>query len=128
MTLKQISPIMLKAIVAIEDDRFYEHGALDMKGTLRALLQNQSSGSVQQGGSSITQQYVKISLVEKAKTPEEVAAATADTYQRKVAELRYAVAVEKQYSKNEILEKYLNLANFGDGAWGIQQAAQHYFS
>ncbi|MBB5981443.1 membrane peptidoglycan carboxypeptidase [Kribbella solani] len=126
--LSQVAPIMQKAIVAIEDDRFYEHGALDMKGTLRALLQNQSSGSVQQGGSSITQQYVKISLVEKAKTPEEVAAATADTYQRKVAELRYAVAVEKQYSKNEILEKYLNLANFGDGAWGIQQAAQHYFS
>ncbi|TDW90158.1 membrane peptidoglycan carboxypeptidase [Kribbella pratensis] len=126
--LKDVAPIMQKAIVAIEDDRFYEHGALDAKGTLRALLQNQSSGSVQQGGSSITQQYVKISLVEKAKTPAEVAAATADTYQRKVAELRYAVAVEKQYSKNEILEKYLNLANFGDGAWGIQAAAQHYFS
>ncbi|TDO59771.1 membrane peptidoglycan carboxypeptidase [Kribbella sp. VKM Ac-2571] len=126
--LKDVAPIMQKAIVAIEDDRFYEHGALDAKGTLRALLQNQSSGSVQQGGSSITQQYVKISLVEKAKTPTEVAAATADTYQRKVAELRYAVAVEKQYSKNEILEKYLNLANFGDGAWGIQAAAQHYFS
>ncbi|NIK54978.1 penicillin-binding protein [Kribbella shirazensis] len=126
--LSQVAPIMEKAIVAIEDDRFYEHGALDAKGTLRALLQNQSSGSVQQGGSSITQQFVKISLVEKARTPEEVAAATADTYQRKVAELRYAVAVEKQFSKNEILEKYLNLANFGDGAWGIQAAAQHYFS
>ena len=126
--LKDVAPIMQKAIVAIEDDRFYEHGALDLKGTLRALLENQSSGTVQQGGSSITQQYVKISLVEKAKTPAEVAAATADTYQRKVAELRYAIAVEKQYSKNEILEKYLNLANFGDGAWGIQAAAQHYFS
>jgi membrane peptidoglycan carboxypeptidase len=126
--LSQVAPIMQKAIVAIEDDRFYEHGALDLKGTLRALLQNQSSGGIQQGGSSITQQYVKVSLVEKAKTPEEVAAATADTYQRKVAELRYAIAVEKEYSKNEILEKYLNLANFGDGAWGIQAAAQHYFS
>ncbi|MEU8225102.1 transglycosylase domain-containing protein [Kribbella sp. NPDC048915] len=126
--LSQVAPIMQKAIVAIEDDRFYEHGALDAKGTLRALLQNKTAGTVQQGGSSITQQFVKISLVEKAKTPEEVAAATADTYQRKVAELRYAVAVEKQFSKNEILEKYLNLANFGDGAWGIQAAAQHYFS
>ncbi|MEU4192967.1 transglycosylase domain-containing protein [Kribbella sp. NPDC026611] len=126
--LAAVAPIMQKAIVAIEDDRFYEHGALDLKGTLRALLQNQSSGSVQQGGSSITQQFVKISLVEKAKTPEEVAAATADSYQRKLAELRYAIAVEKEYSKNEILEKYLNLANFGDGAWGIQAAAQHYFS
>ena len=126
--LGAVAPIMQKAIVAIEDDRFYEHGALDLKGTLRALVQNQSAGTVQQGGSSITQQYVKISLVEKAKTPDEVAAATADTYQRKVAELRYAIAVEKEYSKNEILEKYLNLANFGDGAWGIQAAAQHYFS
>ncbi|WP_329483628.1 transglycosylase domain-containing protein [Kribbella sp. NBC_01484] len=126
--LSAVAPIMQKAIVAIEDDRFYEHGALDLKGTLRALLQNKSSGGIQQGGSSITQQYVKVSLVEKAKTPDEVAEATADTYQRKVAELRYAIAVEKQYSKNEILEKYLNLANFGDGAWGIQAAAQHYFS
>jgi membrane peptidoglycan carboxypeptidase len=128
VSLDQISRKMIEAIISIEDARFYEHGALDLKGTLRALLQNQSAGSVQQGGSNITQQYVKISLVEKAKTPEEVAAATADNYQRKVAELRYAIAVEKQYSKQEILEKYLNLANFGDGAWGIQAAAQHYFS
>jgi membrane peptidoglycan carboxypeptidase len=125
--LSQVAPIMQKAMVAIEDDRFYEHGALDLKGTLRALLRNQSEGSVQQGGSSITQQYVKMSLVEKANTPDEVAAATAETYQRKVAELRYAIAVEKQYSKNEILEKYLNLANFGDGAWGIEAASLHYF-
>ena len=125
--LTQVAPIMQKAMVAIEDDRFYVHGALDLKGTLRALLRNQSEGSVQQGGSSITQQYVKMSLVEKANTPDEVAAATAETYQRKVAELRYAIAVEKQYSKNEILEKYLNLANFGDGAWGIEAASLHYF-
>ncbi|TCO50464.1 membrane peptidoglycan carboxypeptidase [Kribbella antiqua] len=128
VTLKQISPIMLKAIVAIEDDRFFEHGAIDAKGTLRALLRNQSNGSVQQGGSSITQQYVKMSLIAKARTVEEVRAATAETYERKVAELRYAIAVEKQYSKWEILEKYLNLANFGDGARGIETAAQHYFS
>jgi len=125
--LSQVAPIMQKAMVAIEDDRFYEHGALDLKGTLRALMRNQSEGAVQQGGSSITQQYVKMSLVEKANTPEEVAAATAETYQRKVAELRYAIAVEKEFSKNEILEKYLNLANFGDGAWGIEAAALHYF-
>ena len=128
VTLKQVNPLMLKAIVAIEDDRFYEHGALDMKGTLRALLRNQSQGAVQQGGSSITQQYVKMNLVEKAKTPEEVSAAIADTYERKVAELRYAIAVEKEYSKAQILEKYLNLANFGDGAWGVEAAALHYFS
>src|SRR5262249_54782926 len=109
VTLKQIAPIMLQAIVAIEDDRFYQHGALDAKGTLRALLRNQSSGGVQQGGSSITQQYVKQSLINKARTPEEVAQATADTYERKLAELRYAIAVEKEMSKDEILNGYLNL-------------------
>ncbi|ADB29567.1 glycosyl transferase family 51 [Kribbella flavida DSM 17836] len=126
--LDQINPIMRKAIIAIEDDRFYEHGAMDAKGTLRAMLRNQSEGSVQQGGSSITQQYVKLSLIAKAKTPEEYQRATASTYQRKIAELRYAVAVEKQFSKDEILEKYLNLANFGDGAYGVEAAARHYFS
>jgi membrane peptidoglycan carboxypeptidase len=126
--LAQVAPIMRKAIVSIEDDRFYEHGALDAKGTLRALVRNQSDGGVSQGGSSITQQFVKLSLIEKARTPEEVKAATAETYQRKIAELRYAVAVEKQFSKDEILEKYLNLANFGDGAYGIEAASLHYFS
>ncbi|MEV0282996.1 penicillin-binding protein [Kribbella sp. NPDC050820] len=127
VTLKQISPVMLKAIVAIEDDRFYQHGALDAKGTLRALLRNQSQGSVQQGGSSITQQYVKLSLVAKARTPEEIQAATAETYERKVAELRYAIAIEKQYSKDEILNRYLNLAFFGDRSYGVEAAAMHYF-
>ncbi|WP_433158884.1 penicillin-binding protein [Kribbella sp. CA-247076] len=127
VTLKQISPVMRKAIVAIEDDRFYEHGALDAKGTLRALLRNQTSGDVQQGGSSITQQYVKLSLVAKARTPEEIQAATAETYERKVAELRYAIAVEKQFTKDQILERYLNLAFFGDRSYGVEAAAMHYF-
>jgi membrane peptidoglycan carboxypeptidase len=125
--LSAVSPIMRKAIVAIEDSRFYEHGALDLKGTLRAMLRNQTEGEVQQGGSSITQQYVKMSLVEKAKTAAERADATAVTYQRKLTELRYAVAIEDQLSKDEILERYLNLANFGDGTYGVQSAAQHYF-
>ena len=127
VTLKQISPIMLKAIVAIEDDRFYEHGALDFKGTLRALLRNQSSGGVQQGGSSITQQYVKQTLINKARTPEEVKQATAETYERKIAELRYAIAVEKEMSKGAILNGYLNLAFFGDRSYGVEAAAMHYF-
>jgi membrane peptidoglycan carboxypeptidase len=118
---------MRKAIVAIEDSRFYDHGALDLKGTLRAMLRNQTEGEVQQGGSSITQQYVKISLVEKARTAAERTAATAVTYERKLTELRYAIAVEDQLSKDEILERYLNLVNFGDGSYGVQAAAQHYF-
>ncbi|MEU4390512.1 penicillin-binding protein [Kribbella sp. NPDC023855] len=130
-SLNQISPIMQKAIIAIEDDRFFEHGALDAKGTMRALVRNQSNGSVQQGGSSITQQFVKLSLVEKANAAGDekaIAEATADTYERKIAELRYAIAVEKQFSKNEILLKYLNLANFGDGTYGVEAAAKHYFN
>ncbi|MFC6159721.1 penicillin-binding protein [Kribbella jiaozuonensis] len=127
VTLKQISPVMLKAIVAIEDDRFYEHGAIDAKGTLRAMLRNQSSGGVQQGGSSITQQYVKLNLINKARTPEEVKEATAETYERKIAELRYAIAVEKELSKNQILNGYLNLAFFGDRSYGVEAAAMHYF-
>ncbi|TCO32434.1 membrane peptidoglycan carboxypeptidase [Kribbella steppae] len=127
VSLSYINPIMRKAIVAIEDSRFYEHGALDLKGTLRAMLRNQSEGEVQQGGSSITQQYVKLSLVEKAKTAEERRRATAVTYERKLTELRYAIAVESQYSKDQILERYLNVVNFGDGTYGVQAAAQHYF-
>ncbi|WP_350275402.1 transglycosylase domain-containing protein [Kribbella sp. HUAS MG21] len=125
--LSAISPIMRKAIIAIEDSRFYEHGALDLKGTLRAMVRNQTGGEVQQGGSSITQQYVKMSLVEKAKNAAERAKATEVSYQRKLTELRYAIAVESQLSKDQILERYLNLANFGDGTYGVQAAAQHYF-
>jgi membrane peptidoglycan carboxypeptidase len=126
--LARINPIMRKAMVAIEDARFFQHGAMDAKGTLRAMLRNQSEGTVQQGGSSITQQYVKMSLLDKAKTDAERRAATAATYERKLTELRYAVAVEEEFSKAEILEKYLNLANFGDGAYGVEAAARHYFS
>ncbi len=125
--LSQISRKMVKSIVAIEDYRFYQHGALDMKGTLRALVTNQSSGGVVQGGSSITQQMVKMTLLSQAKTKKERKAATADTYARKLTELRYAIAFEQHYSKDWILERYLNIAYFGDGAYGVQAAARHYF-
>ena len=72
--------MMVKAIVAIEDYRFYQHGALDLKGTLRAFVTNQANGGVVQGGSSITQQMVKMTLLNQAKTKAEQQAATADTY------------------------------------------------
>jgi membrane peptidoglycan carboxypeptidase len=123
----QISRKMVKSIVAIEDYRFYQHGALDLKGTLRALITNQSSGGVVQGGSSITQQMVKMTLISQAKTKKERKAATDDTYARKLTELRYAIAFEQHYSKDWILERYLNIAYFGDGAYGVQAAARHYF-
>ncbi|MFB6721195.1 penicillin-binding protein [Kribbella sp. NPDC056345] len=125
--LNQIAPIMKTAIIAIEDSRFYEHGALDPKGTLRAMIRNHGSGEVQQGGSSITQQYVKLSLIEKARTVAERQKATEVSYERKLTELRYAIALESRLTKNEILERYLNLVNFGDGTYGVQVAAQHYF-
>ncbi|MEZ0577740.1 penicillin-binding protein [Nocardioides sp. MH1] len=128
VSLSQISRIMVKAIVSIEDYRFYQHGALDVKGTLRALFTNQAAGGVTQGGSSITQQLVKLTLLNQANTKAERAAATEDSYARKLRELRYAIALEKKHSKDWILERYLNTAYFGDGAYGIQAAAQHYFN
>ena len=126
--LEDVSPIMKKAIIAIEDYRFYDHGALDLKGTLRAFLTNQAEGGTVQGGSSITQQMVKMTLLSQADTKEEQLAATASTYERKLNELRYAIAFEEKYSKDWILERYLNIAYFGDGAYGIEAAARHYFS
>ena len=125
--LSKVAPIMQKAIIAIEDYRFYQHGALDLKGTLRAFVNNQTSGNTQ-GGSSITQQMAKMTQLAQARTAAERKAATANTYQRKILELRHAIAFEQNYSKDWILERYLNLAYFGDGAYGVQAAARHYFS
>jgi membrane peptidoglycan carboxypeptidase len=128
VSISQVAPVMRKAIVAIEDYRFYEHGAMDIKGTLRAFVTNQASDEVVQGGSSITQQMVKMTLINQANTQAEREAATADTYERKLNELRYAVAFEEKYDKDWILERYLNIAYFGDGVYGIEAAARHYFS
>ncbi len=126
--LAKVAPIMRKAQVAIEDSRFYQHGALDLKGTLRAFVTNQTAGHTAQGGSSITQQLVKMTLLNQAKTKEQRAAATAETYHRKLRELRYALALEQTHSKNWILQRYLNIAYFGDGVYGVEAAARHYFS
>jgi membrane peptidoglycan carboxypeptidase len=126
--LEKIAPIMRQAILASEDARFYDHGALDVQGTIRAFLKNQASNGVTQGGSSITQQLAKMTQLNQARNKQEREAATADTYQRKLQELRLAVAFEKNYSKDWILERYLNIAYFGDGTYGIQSASRHYFS
>lgn len=127
VSLDQISRTMIEAIISIEDSRFYQHGALDLKGTVRALVTNQANSGVVQGGSSITQQMVKMTLQTQAHTKAERAAATEDTYARKLKELRYAIAFEQLHSKDWILERYLNIAYFGDGTYGIQSAARHYF-
>jgi membrane peptidoglycan carboxypeptidase len=127
--LSSIAPIMQQAQVAIEDHRYYQHGALDLQGTLRALVST-SQGNTQ-GGSSLTQQYVRLMLVEQAEENNDAAArvaATENTLARKVRELRYAIAVEKAISKDQILEGYLNIAYYGDGAYGVEAAARHYFN
>ena len=125
--LDQISPTMQQAILAIEDNRFYSHGALDFKGTVRALINN-ATGQATQGGSSITQQLVKLTLVQQARTQAEIEAATETSIARKIRELKLATEYEKTHSKDEILERYLNLAYYGDGAYGINAAARHWFS
>ncbi len=126
--LSEIAPVMQQALVAIEDVRFYQHGALDIRGTLRALVKNQTSGQVVQGGSTITQQLVKLTLQVNARTAAEFKAASARTVQRKILEWRYATWVEEHLTKKQILEHYLNAAYFGDGAYGIEAASKHYFS
>jgi len=124
----QISPVMRQAIVAIEDSRFYQHGAIDFKGTLRALIYNVEHKTVQ-GGSTLAQQYVKNVLYLSSPNPQAAfAGATSETVGRKIRELRMAVRVEHSMSKNQILAGYLNAAYFGSSAYGVQVAAQRYFS
>ncbi|MFW6721989.1 transglycosylase domain-containing protein [Streptomyces sp. MAR4 CNY-716] len=124
-----IAPVMRQAIVAIEDERFYEHGAVDLQGILRALNSNAQSGTVSEGASTLTQQYVKNVFVEEAgNDAEKVAEATRQTLGRKIQELKYAIQVEKELTKDEILENYLNIAFFGQQAYGIEAAAERYFS
>src|SRR4051794_34307820 len=124
----QISDIMKQALVDIEDSRFYDHNGLDVQGTLRALVTNVAAGSVQEGGSTLTQQLVKQTLLQTAETPEEQQAATEESVGRKLKEARLALALEDTYSKDEILTRYLNIVYFGQGAYGVQAAAQKYFS
>ncbi len=127
--LKDISPYMQKAIVAIEDARFYQHGAVDLKGVLRALNRNAQSGGVSEGASTLTQQYVKNVFVEEAgDDPTKVAQATQQTLGRKIKELKYAIQVEEELGKKKILENYLNITFFGQQAYGVEAAAQRYFS
>ena len=124
----QIAPVMKQAMVAIEDARFYEHNGLDVQGTLRALAANLAAGGVEEGGSTLTQQLVKQTLLQTAETDAERVAATEQTVGRKLREARLALALEETYSKDEILARYLNIVYFGKNAYGIQAAAQAFFS
>ena len=131
--IDQIAPVMQQSIIAIEDSRFYEHGAVDVRGIARAVVSN--AGGDTQGASTLTQQYVKNILIEQAveEGDTEAAAAAAESsgiagYSRKLREMKLAVSVEKEKSKDEILAGYLNVAYFYNGVYGIEAAARYYFN
>jgi membrane peptidoglycan carboxypeptidase len=126
--LADVAPVMRQAMVAAEDVRFYEHHGVDVKGVARAYVANQSAGATSQGASTLTMQYVRQALEYSASTPQQVVDATSDTVGRKLREMRYAIAVEKRLTKDQILERYLNLAPFGHSAFGIYAASQVYFN
>jgi len=125
-----IADVMKKAIIAIEDKRFYEHNGVDATGIARAFVTNLGD-SGRQGASTITQQYVRNSLAERGYLEgdaDQVSAATEQTTERKLREIKYAMALEKTQSKDEILTGYLNIAPFGPITYGVEAASQRYFS
>ena len=124
----EISRDMKNAIVSIEDRRFWDHSGVDWQGTLRAALANLTSGSVQQGASTIEQQLIKNhTLLVEAETEAERRAATATDYGRKLREIRIAQDLEDEMTKEEVLTGYLNIVPFGNGAFGVENAARTYF-
>ena len=116
VTLADVPPHVVDTILAIEDWEFYEHDGVDVRSTVRALLENLESGGVTQGGSTITMQVIKLSLL----SPEQ-------SLERKVREAILAMRLEEQMTKEQILERYLNMVYFGNGAYGLQAAAELYF-
>src|SRR4051794_5838481 len=119
---------MKAAIVAIEDRRFYQHQGVDWQGTIRAVVANSASGDVVQGASTLTQQYVKNYLLYvEAQTEAERLKATEQTPARKLREARIALQLERALSKEEILDRYLNIVFWGNGAYGVSAAARTYF-
>lgn len=118
VTLDDLPDHLIDAVLAIEDRRFYEHHGIDWNGVGRALTENLSAGEVEQGGSTITQQLVKNTMTE---SPER-------DLKAKAREAIIAYRLEKEMSKDEILERYLNVVNFGNGAYGVKAAAERYFN
>ena len=130
--LSKISKNMQNAIIAIEDARFRDHGGVDPVGLLRAFASNEfGSGAEVQGASTLTQQYIKNLFLEQAVAKGDKQAqlqAVARDPKRKLLEVRAAIDLEKVLTKDQILERYLNIAYFGNGAYGVQAAAERYFS
>lgn len=118
--LERISDRLIDAVIAIEDARFWEHDGVDYRAIGRALVSNISSGGIREGGSTITQQYVKNSIISPGETAER-------TIERKINEAALARQLEKRLDKEVILERYLNTVYFGAGAYGVQAAAKTYF-
>jgi membrane peptidoglycan carboxypeptidase len=126
--LKQVSKSVINALIATEDRRFYEHHGVDVRGLMRAALH--TSNGNKQGASTLTEQYVKQANYYRAISNDDVAAANAAIDQnldRKLSDAQCALKLEKQYKKDQILEKYLNIAFFGENSYGIQTAALTYF-
>ena len=116
VALEEMAPVLVAAVLAIEDSRFFSHKGVDLRAVARALRRNAEAGEVKEGGSTITQQYVKNVLLDPKKT-----------VHRKVREAVMAIQLERTHTKEAILEGYLNRIYFGNGAYGVQAAAQLYF-
>jgi membrane peptidoglycan carboxypeptidase len=136
VTADQVSPFLKHAVVDGEDRRFYEHGGVDLPSVARAAIRNQDSSSVQSGSSTLDMQLVKNILVQQAvaqgKTPAErdklIFGATKATIDRKLKEMKLAIGLDKKYTKQEILLGYLNIVGMGSNTYGVESAAQQYFS
>ncbi|MBR5388242.1 MAG: transglycosylase domain-containing protein, partial [Clostridia bacterium] len=114
--LKDVPQHTVNAFIAIEDKRFYKHNGIDTRGVIRAIFNNVKSFSFKEGASTISQQLIKNTHLSSDKT-----------LNRKLAEMKLARELEKRYSKDEIIEKYLNTIYFGNGCYGISSAAEKYF-
>ncbi|MFE5292205.1 transglycosylase domain-containing protein [Isoptericola sp. NPDC056618] len=128
--LDEISEPMQHAVIAIEDERFYEHGGIDVQGMTRALANN-VAGHATQGASTLTQQYVKNMLIDQALQDGDqfgVIKASEDSISRKLTEAKMAISLEKTMTKDEVLQGYLNAAQFGSRSiYGVEAAARYYF-
>ena len=116
VTIDQIPDTLVEAVISVEDQRFYKHHGINYLRMVRALVENAFKGKIVSGGSTITQQLAKNTFLTQERT-----------YSRKFKEMILAKKIERVYSKEEIMERYLNQIYFGDGAWGVQRAAQTYF-
>ena len=134
LALEDMSPYLVAAAVAGEDRRFYDHVGVDVNSVIRAALGNVISGDIESGASTLTMQLVKNTYIQRSQylpTEEERQAAyqeaIATSFERKLNEMKLAIGIEKRYTKDEIVEAYLNITGFGGNTYGVQAAAQKYF-